>query len=134
MIDDLTYASFRAISDRTKVYMVFVPPKVYERTQALADPRSRRVGTNLVGGQYTSYAVVALRSVGDQPGQIHPRYLSDWKFLPEGILIATNKYSTALQDRNTTNEYRRAFARISTDVVPFPTARDLDLPASPNRF
>src|SRR5205807_8842575 len=51
MLDDLTYARFRAISDRTKVYMVFVPPKVYERTQALADPRSRRIGTNLVGGQ-----------------------------------------------------------------------------------
>jgi len=92
MLDDLAYARLRAIADHTTVYMVFVPTNV---GQLLLDPGflddERRVLTNLVTGQYTKYALFAPRTVGDQPGRPTPRYLTEWKTLPEGIMIRPDK-------------------------------------------
>lgn len=42
---------------------------------------------NVVGGQLTSYALYSPRSVGDQPGQSTPLYLTDWRSLPDGAFI-----------------------------------------------
>ena len=63
-----------------------------------------------------------VRSPGDQPGRGTPRYLSDWKSLPEGIFIPTNKYEfvpfvEAWKQKDPTN---RPMAHLA---VPFPTAK-----------
>jgi len=121
ILDDLAFARLRAISDRTTVYMVFVPPTIFQKIDSEKNNpnlQELRSLTNLVSGQYTSYALISARTVGDQPGQATPRYLTDWKTLPEGMLIPPYKYDARLS--NNPNGYARAFA---TNAFPFPNAR-----------
>jgi hypothetical protein len=93
LLDDLAYARQRAIADHTTVYVVFVPPWIIDQTQfPLTDPI---VGTNiqqLYGGQFTTYAMLSLRLIGDQPGRPTPHYLTAWRTLPEGVFIPSNKF------------------------------------------
>src|SRR6266566_8933313 len=100
LLDDLAFARLRAISGRTTIYMVFVPPGIMAHFDDLSNvgnsadrDRWSRQLTNLISGQYTAYALLTKRTVGDQPGQESPRYISEWKRLPQGILIATNKFN-----------------------------------------
>jgi prepilin-type N-terminal cleavage/methylation domain-containing protein len=93
LLDDFALARQRAISGRTEVYVVFVPPTVINFNPG-SDPIERQQFTNLLGGQYTTYALFATRQVGEQPGRLSPRYLTAWRSLPEGMFIATNKFST----------------------------------------
>src|SRR5438094_9578203 len=62
LLDDLAFARLRAISGRTTIYMVFVPPGIMAHfadftgggsTQAERDRWSRQL-TNLITGQYTA--------------------------------------------------------------------------------
>jgi hypothetical protein len=84
--------------------------------------------TNLIAGQYTAYALLSKRTVGDQPGQENSRYISEWKRLPQGILIATNKFNFAnpaqlISDpplASYPDDYRRYFL---TNALPFPASR-----------
>lgn len=94
LLDDLAMARLRAINERTTVYMVFAPPaqSVRDYTKGLTGKQPLQQATNLFVGQMASYALVAARTVGDQPGQSHPRYLTDWRRLPEGVLIAPYKF------------------------------------------
>jgi prepilin-type N-terminal cleavage/methylation domain-containing protein len=96
LLDDINYARQRAIADHTTVYMVFIPPSIVDPAlfPIPTDPRLAAAVTNLWGGQYTTYALLSLRSVGEQPGRSTPRYLTDWKRLPAGVFIATNKFTT----------------------------------------
>lgn len=119
ILDDLAFARLRAINDRTTVFMVFVPPYVAQKLdQARGDVSELRYLTNLLGGQYTSYALLAARTVGDQPGRGTRRYLSDWKSLPEGTLFAPYKFDSRLSSHP--NDYLRTFP---TNGFPFPDAR-----------
>jgi prepilin-type N-terminal cleavage/methylation domain-containing protein len=93
LLDDINYARQRALADHTSVYMVFVPPTIVGWTVP-TDPVVSKVMTNLFGGQYTMYALVSLRSVGDQPGRSTARYLTTWRTLPAGVYIATNKFTS----------------------------------------
>src|SRR2546426_10145311 len=81
MLDDIALARLRAISGRTTVYMVFVPPGIGGHVSAIsAGPqrdRQMKQLTNLVSGQYAAYALFARRSVGSQPGRQNPRYLTE---------------------------------------------------------
>src|SRR5580698_3309947 len=91
LLDDLGYARLRAIADHTTVFVVFVPTNVASLslpTNAVA----ANVLSNLYSRQYTTYALVSMRSVGDQPGVQTPRYLTDWRNLPNTVYIATNKF------------------------------------------
>jgi prepilin-type N-terminal cleavage/methylation domain-containing protein len=134
LLDDLALARLRAISGRTTIYMVFVSPGIMAHFASLntvpqpeRDRWSRQL-TNLITGQYTAYALLTKRTVGDQPGQENPRYISEWKRLPQGILIATNKFN--LVDPKQLNpdpalmsypiEYRTYF---DTNAFPFPASR-----------
>ena len=97
LLGDLHFARMVALSQRTTVYVVFVPPTVADTSLLKGlkldpDPRLTRQWTNLVRSQYTSYALYTERQVGAQPGQYSPRYLTDWKSLPDGVFIATNKF------------------------------------------
>ena len=119
VLDDLAYARLRAINDRTTVYVVFIPPNVSRKLDlARNDVQELRYLTNLIGGQFTSYALLAARTVGDQPGRGTSRYLSDWKTLPEGTLFAPYKFEPRLSAHP--NDYVRTF---STNAFPFPDSR-----------
>jgi prepilin-type N-terminal cleavage/methylation domain-containing protein len=134
LLDDLAFARLRAISGRTTIYMVFVPPGIMAHFDDLkiapAADRDRwsRQLTNLITGQYTAYALLTKRTVGDQPGQENPRYISEWKRLPQGILFATNKFNLVNPTLPISVpplvsypvDYRRYF---STNAFPFPASR-----------
>lgn len=124
LLDDIAFARSSAMANHTTVYMVFVPPWIADQTYFPTNGMNSRLFgmvTNLYSGQYTTYSLVALRSVGDQPGQRSARYLTGWKTLPTGVYIATNKFY------NSGNSYfAPPFLNItnSANVVyfPFPVA------------
>lgn len=86
-----------AISQRTDVYMVFLPTNGWTDPAFINDGdltyNDRVAATNLVDKQLTGYAFLSLRRVGDQPGQGSTNYLSDWKALPPGVFIAQEKFT-----------------------------------------
>ncbi len=96
LLDDLGYARLRAIADHTTVFVVFVPPNVTDTgpfpLPAATNVAAITVLSNLWTRQYTAYALISLRSVGDQPGAQTPHYLTDWRTLPNTVYIATNKF------------------------------------------
>jgi len=71
-------------------------------------------------GAQTRYALYAERTAGDQPGQHHPRYLTGWHQLPEGVFFA---------DRPTDNPVG-GLSRLEKFSVFFPTVNGelTDLP------
>lgn len=112
MLDAIARGRQLAISQRTTVYLVFVPPNFFADS-AFGSPNftvdDYKAATNLAGLQYVGYNYIALRSVGDQPGQYTPRYLSVWRNLPESIFIAREKFfmpdMTTLRPRIQGNEW-----------------------------
>ena len=120
ILDDLAEARLRAINQRSTVYVVFIPPQIASYNWNALTIDERKQLTNLINGQFTSYNFFSRRSLGDQPGQDNPRYLSEWKHLPEGIFIATNKFvdNWDMTKWNVVNT-NRAFAYT---MIPFPTA------------
>jgi prepilin-type N-terminal cleavage/methylation domain-containing protein len=105
--DDVARARQFAISQRTTVYMVFCPSNFWGAMAPGYDNSSAWTALNaqpapktefnkaekLYGKQLNAYAFVTLRSVGDQPGRISPRYLTAWKALPEGAIIPNWKFT-----------------------------------------
>jgi hypothetical protein len=120
LLDDLALARLKAIGSRTTVYVVFVPTNLLTRLNAESNPQVRRQLTNLFTGQYTSYALLTRRTVGDQPGRETPQYVTEWRQLPEGVLIAPYKFHAGLT--NLPNEYFRSFQAVDNGWMPFPTA------------
>jgi prepilin-type N-terminal cleavage/methylation domain-containing protein len=93
LLDDFALARQRAINERTIVHVVFVPLDI-DSSNVKGIPssnpnsvRNNTVLTNLLTGGQRRYALYAERSSGDQPGQHHPRYLTGWHTLPDGIFI-----------------------------------------------
>jgi len=119
LLDDLSYARLKAINERTTVYVVFVSDAILHQNWSKAEQLEIARHANL---QFTSYALFAERSLGDQPGAGRARYITDWRTLPDGILIPTNKFNTKLADepaRSGQYLFDRPFAH---DDLPFPTA------------
>ena len=121
LVDDFALARAKAISERTTVHVIFVPPTIAGMTFNNADARDVKVGNRLLTAPYTTYAIFAERTAGDQPGRGQSRYLTAWRYLPEGILIATNKFEdwTGQPRWNTTDPVYRPFR---FDVWLFPTS------------
>ena len=98
MLDDVARARQLAISQRTVVYMIFLPPGFWNQPPINASIFSSLPGLeqakakHLFDKQLTGYTFVAMRSVGDQPGRSVPRYLGPWRTLPEGAFIAAWKF------------------------------------------
>ncbi|HAM72989.1 MAG TPA: hypothetical protein DCM86_15225 [Verrucomicrobiales bacterium] len=91
LADDLNRARQLAITGRSTVYVVFMPMvdptvTVTNLTKPLKDVLAIR--------QARGYALFSRNSVGAQPGVEEFRYLSEWKELPEGVFISTNKFVT----------------------------------------
>jgi prepilin-type N-terminal cleavage/methylation domain-containing protein len=99
LLDDVGRARQLAISQRTTVYMVFVPTNFWggdpDAFLSGLSPAARTAATNLCDNQLTGYTFVSLRSVGDQPGQGRPRYLAPWQNLPDGTFIALAKFTNS---------------------------------------
>jgi len=135
ILDDLALARQSAISGRRTVYMVFVPPTLAQHKLELqkkeAEPqltRDLRQLTNLAKGQFTAYALFTRRTVGDQPGRETPRYLSEWKQLPEGVFFTTTRFvdlddATWLAHAGTRAETNRELAH---SFFPFPRSESLE--------
>lgn len=129
LMDDLAYARAKAVNERTTVYVVFVTDQILLQPWS---PQERRQIAEYAKLQFTSYALFANRTLGDQPGSASPRYITDWRTLPDGVLIPTNKF-----DVNLAHEPRRSqtliplFHRpLTHTLLPFPTAtsKKIELP------
>jgi prepilin-type N-terminal cleavage/methylation domain-containing protein len=131
LLDDVALARQRAMVNRSTVYMVFLPP-MFWTNQAYVNSINGIYGpqvSNLVTHQYSAYALVSTGSVGDQPGQHHPRYVTDWRFLPNGVFIAPFEFTitntwTNLYTTNTLsgNIYENViYPWTMTPAIPFPS-------------
>jgi prepilin-type N-terminal cleavage/methylation domain-containing protein len=128
LLDDVALARQRAMVNRSTVYMVFVPP-MFWTNNAYTGVAPNRQETNLLTHQYGAYALISLGSVGDQPGQHYPRYITDWRYLPDGVFIApfqfslSNAYYTNIYTTNTLSGIivSNQIHGWSTASVPFPS-------------
>jgi hypothetical protein len=78
--------------------------------------------------QYDAYALVSLSSVGDQPGQHHARYVTDWRTLPNGVIFAPFEFTITNSPTNlTTTNTLSGITNVNviqpwaTVAVPFPS-------------
>jgi prepilin-type N-terminal cleavage/methylation domain-containing protein len=97
LISDLSLARSRAINNRTTVSVVFIPSDILTLKLNGFSPEEQKQIRQLQGGVYTQYALFSTRRVGDQPGRSTPRYLTEWKTLPDKVFIAEQKF-VALTD------------------------------------
>ena len=129
--DDFSYARQRAIADHTSVYVVFVPPGVISAATP-ADVAGQTQFTDLLAGRYTTYALISMRLVGEQPGRATPHYLTAWRNLPNGVFFAQTNF--VLVGPTWANPYHAPKvpnALPTATIFPFPNATNfpgLNLP------
>ena len=137
MLDAVTRARQLALSQRTTVYMVFVPPSFWTDPASATWSATDAAAANiLLDKQMVGYNYVTLRSVGDQPGVSYPQYLGSWRTLPQGAFIAAEKFlpvsSTAVLKISTNGvPAYQVFGFNFTNNIPFPletTGRNLPTP------
>jgi prepilin-type N-terminal cleavage/methylation domain-containing protein len=93
LLDDVGRARQLAMSQRTTVYMVFVPTNFWGAwTNSLTLAQFTNV-VDLCDRQLTGYAFYAKGALGDQPGNHQPHYFGEWKSLPDGTFIAAQKFA-----------------------------------------
>ena len=146
LLTDVGRARQLAIAQHTTVYMVFVPPGFWNDTSFAAGlsayPAEYSHGYALLDKQLTGYNFVSLRSIGDQPGQHTPHYLSSWKTLPEGAFIPPQKFAvpTAYYSLYTNTIgasgvgfYGNVYGFATNASIPFPTEAS-PLPSGQSRY
>jgi len=132
LLDDVARARQYAISQRTTVYMVFCPSNFWSDPNYAALysqlPQSERDKIpKLYDKQLVGYNFVTLRGVGEQPGRNSPQYLSRWRTLPEGAIIAPWKFRARnlaaidLQDPSDNNRLFSILGFSVTNNIPFPS-------------
>ena len=124
LLDDVAHARQLAVSQRTTVFMVFVPPNFWAGMNLSSlTPAQRTAVTNLVDKQLTGYTFISYGALGDQPGQHQWHYLAEWQSLPQGAFIAAQKFIMPSQffyiSSYNSGVPIHGFA---TNAVPFPTA------------
>jgi prepilin-type N-terminal cleavage/methylation domain-containing protein len=93
LLDAIARGRQLAISQRTVVYMVFVPTNFWLHPAYQALPTvEKEKALKLLDKQCIGYNFVSLRSMGDQPGAPTARYLDSWKTLPDGVFIPREKF------------------------------------------
>ena len=132
LLDDVGRARQLAMTERTTVYMVFVPTNYwssYYWVSPQAFPTTPDF-TNLADKQLTGYTFVTLRSVGDQPGQGTTNYIGGWQSLPQGNFIPLWKFSPRTTVTNITDIGTGqvlwsvpGFNRTTQNYIPFPDAK-----------
>lgn len=138
LLDDVARARQLAISERTTVYMVFIPTNFWTFNamgnnltpwSSLPTPiATSTIVTQLYGAQLTGYKMVSLRDVGDQPGRSFPKDLVPVRTLPEGSYIAPFKFTTAPSYASGGTPYYPTnrpdlpiYGFLRTNTIPFPT-------------
>jgi prepilin-type N-terminal cleavage/methylation domain-containing protein len=134
MLDDCARARQMAISQRSTVYMVFIPTNFWANANATAwgqlplQIRTSTVVTQLYAAQWNGYMMVSTRDIGDQPGRSYPRDLVRVKTLPDGAFIAPFKFTAPTYVSNLPAPYPtnrpdlQIFGFLQTNTIPFPTA------------
>ncbi|HEY3856853.1 MAG TPA: prepilin-type N-terminal cleavage/methylation domain-containing protein [Verrucomicrobiae bacterium] len=129
LMDDVARARNRALVNRSTVYMVFVPSYSGDFNSVIQEKAQLTPQlTNLLEHQFVSYAIISDRTVGDQPGQHYPHYLTEWQTLPSGVFIWPMQFNSQFRGatirttntiNNTTNaDYVYGFA---SNSFPFPS-------------
>jgi prepilin-type N-terminal cleavage/methylation domain-containing protein len=118
VLEDLSFARQKAISQRSTVAMVFLPSDVLSinYNSSIFDVDEQKAVKRLQSGAYTEYAIFAFRRVGEQPGHQTKGYLTEWKALPEKTFVATNQIDAG---------------KIERAKFPFPFSRSRDLEVLP---
>lgn len=96
LLDGVARARQLAMSQRTTVYMVFVPTNFWGNAtwySAVQSAGQLPALTNLLDKQLTGYTYIAYGALGDQPGQHTWHYLDSWQSLPDGTYIPLWKFS-----------------------------------------
>jgi prepilin-type N-terminal cleavage/methylation domain-containing protein len=144
LLDGVARARQLAISQRTTVYMVFVPTNFWIDASGNVAPNNpwfshltpaaQTAATNLCDMQLTGYTFMAHGAMGDQPGNHQWHYLAPWQNLPEGMFIALAKFTNSdlsypypINDPVSGTNYIYAFNIMNT--IPFPTETNTASPA-----
>jgi prepilin-type N-terminal cleavage/methylation domain-containing protein len=141
LLDGVARARQMAMSQRTTVYMVFVPTNFWVVGGTYPDatwwpslsPAQQNAVTNLADRQLSGYTFIARGAIGDQPGKHLWHYLdAAWQGLPEGTFIAFQKFATAsnnwytITDPVDGNRSYRIYG-FATNAIPFPAATNLSV-------
>lgn len=134
LLGDIGYARQLAMSQRTTVYMVFVPTNFWNLPNgtfnspwvAAATTYAANAYTNLLEKQLTGYACLSYGALGDQPGQHTWHYLTPWQALPEGTFIPLWKFYNAAPPLSFSDPINANFTfNVNpfsyTNTFPFPT-------------
>ena len=135
MLDDVARARQLAISQRSTVYMVFVPTSFWTDptgntwTKLPPEIQSSTIVTQMYAAQWNGYKIVSLRDVGDQPGRA---FAKDWipiRTLPQGAFIAPFKFTNSPAYVNndppayaTNRPDLPIYVFQTTNNIPFPTS------------
>ncbi len=134
LLDDIARGRQLAISQRTTVYMVFVPANFWnDPVYSTLSPQDKAAATNLFDKQLIGYNFVTLRSIGDQPGRPVPRYLSSWKTLPDGVFIALQKFGPTNPPPTQTLYISNHVTRVGFRIVGFNLANNIPFPLETTR-
>jgi prepilin-type N-terminal cleavage/methylation domain-containing protein len=133
-LDDVSRARQLAISQRTTIYMVFVPTNFWSDTAyPRTDPASVTNGIRLLDKQLTAYNFVSRRRLGDQPGAGKTQYLGPWKTLPEGVYIASEKFLPRNPNNPVltifTNDLSGGPKKLAMKIYGFNTTNNIPFPA-----
>jgi len=141
LLDDIGRARQFAMSQRTTVYMVFVPPNFWGQLGSsppvspipawynLLTTPQLTVLSNLYEKQLVGYTFLAYGALGDQPGRHTWHYLAPWQSLPDGAFIPTWKFYNAtyptpplsFSDPANANYTFNIYPFSYTNTFPFPT-------------
>ncbi|HXR03985.1 MAG TPA: type II secretion system protein [Verrucomicrobiae bacterium] len=139
MLDAVARARQLAMSQRTTVYMVFVPTNFWNGNSGSwpnswwsgppgpgLTPAQKTAATNLCSDQLSGYNFMAYGAMGDQPGQHAWHYLGSWQTLPDGAFIAQWKFGPSyltnyVIDLVNGATYPVAGFQRTTGFIPFPT-------------
>jgi prepilin-type N-terminal cleavage/methylation domain-containing protein len=130
MLDGVARARQLAISQRTTIYMVFVPTNFWLDDSLTfpnnwwtgLTPAQTNAAVNLCSEQLSGYNFLAYGAMGDQPGEHAWHYLAPWQTLPDGSFIALQKFAgtNTIIDPITSAQYNIARFHY-TNNFPFPT-------------
>ena len=139
LLDGVARARQMAISQRTTVYMVFVPTNFWANASGFNTAwwnnltlAQKTAATNLCDKQLTGFTFIAHGAMGDQPGQ-HPwHYLDQWQTLPDGTFIEFQKFYTTntIIDQISGAQYPISTFNYTNDI-PFPTGASTNGPFLP---
>lgn len=135
MLDAVGYARQLAMSQRTTVYMVFVPMNFWNLGGSMDSqwygnltPAQLSAVTNLFSMQLCGYTYLADGALGDQPGRHTWHYLAPWQSLPDGAFIPLWKFAnpnpnsyTQFADPANANYRFTIYPFGDTNLFPFPT-------------